>query len=260
MNKIRLGIVLAAFTLASFICVTWCFIHDPSDELLKISLGVKKPQILDRNNIPLNITYENRWNLHQIVPLEKIPTFLQQAFITSEDKRFYEHGGVDWLARLHALWGNVIGRKTRGASTITEQVVQMIHPKKRSLWSKWLEGWEAVLLERKVSKSQILEFYLNQVPYSKRNRGVVQGADYYFDHDVSLLNKKSMLALALIVKSPNRFDLHKNASLLVKDFSILAQKLHQKKVISDLELEDILNQNYMCEKMTEIIAISRIIY
>jgi penicillin-binding protein 1C len=242
MSKFRLIILLCVLFLGSFILLTLISINNPAQEFQEVYLQAKKPQILDRNNIPLNITFENEWNLHGFIKLEKVPSFLQQAFLLSEDKRFYDHKGVDWIARLSALKGNIFGKNTRGASTITEQVVQMIHPKRRNLWSKWIEGWEAKLLEKKASKSQIFEFYLNQVPYSKRNRGIIQGANYYFDHDISLLNKKSMLALALIIRAPNRLDLHKKPLSMQKSFLPLLHKLHKSQVINEDELNNIAAQ------------------
>jgi penicillin-binding protein 1C len=136
------------------------------------SAELKRVQVRDRRGIPLSVTYENDWNLHDLVALEAIPPLLRQAFVMAEDQRFYNHYGPDWSARLHAAWQNLRARRAvRGASTISEQTVRMLHPRPRTLWSRWLEGWEAQSLERRFSKEQILEFYLNQVPYSGRRRG-----------------------------------------------------------------------------------------
>ncbi len=168
---------------------------------------VSKPQLLDRHMKPITITYKNHWNMHDIVRLYEIPEFLQQAFIISEDKRFYDHHGVDWTARLHAVWQNIIAvGKVRGASTISEQTIKMLHPRSRTIWTRWLEGWEAVQLEKRFSKNEILEFYMNQVPYSAQRRGVVQAARYYFDRDLETLNQQEMMTLAVLVRAPSRLD------------------------------------------------------
>ncbi|MBT3259410.1 MAG: penicillin-binding protein 1C, partial [Deltaproteobacteria bacterium] len=88
--------------------------------------NIRKVQILDRDRIPLTVTYQNRWNIHDYVPLHGIPPLLQHAVVESEDQRFYQHHGVDWRARLMALFQNIRSfRAVRGASTITEQVVRM---------------------------------------------------------------------------------------------------------------------------------------
>jgi penicillin-binding protein 1C len=195
--------------------------------------NTRKVQILDRNGIPLTVTYQNRWNIHDHEPLHDIPPLLQQAFVVSEDHRFYQHHGVDWRARLMALFQNIKSfRAVRGASTITEQVVRMWCPRPRTLWSRWLEGFEAVALEKVFSKEQILECYLNQVPYAAQRRGVVQAARYYFDRDLDTLNQKETLTLAIMVRAPGRLDPHKSPERLEKPVLHLARKMLRGKLIS----------------------------
>lgn len=164
----------------------------------------------DRQGRPLTFSYHTHWNTSDTLPLHDAPELLQHAFVLSEDKRFFEHQGVDWIARANALWQRVRhGHFSRGgASTMTEQVVRMIHPRPRSFWSKWIEGLEALSLEMHVSKADILEFYLNQVPYAANRRGVVQAARYYFNRDADTLTTKEMLALAVLVRAPSKYDLY----------------------------------------------------
>ncbi len=176
--------------------------------LERMSGGARRLEIVDRNGVPLNVTYTNDWNLHARVRLHEIPEFLVTAFLYAEDARFFDHSGQDWQARLAALGQNLrAGSAVRGASTITEQVVRMLRPRPRTIWSRWVEGWEATRLEGSHPKQQILEFYLNQVPYAANRRGVVQAARYYFDRDLSALNHHEMLALAVLVRAPSRLDL-----------------------------------------------------
>ncbi len=170
------------------------------------SMEFHKRQFLDRNGIPLSVTFDNPWNVHDWLPLHDIPVLLQDAFIASEDRRFYQHHGVDWPARVHALMQNILAfRGVRGASTITEQVVRILHPRPRTLWSRWLEGFEATRLEQRFSKAEILEFYLNQVPYSRQRRGVLQAARLHFDRDLDTLSPAETLSLAILVRAPARF-------------------------------------------------------
>ncbi len=196
-----------------------------------------EPRYVDRRGELLSVTYENRWNVHDRVPLHEVPAILAEAFVTAEDKRFYLHRGVDWTARLHAAWMNLTSlRAVRGASTITEQAVRMIHPRPRTLWSRWVEGFEAMRLEKKFEKGEILEFYLNQVPYARLRRGVKQAAREYFDRDLDTLTPKETLALAVLVRSPSRLDLKKGTEAIEKPVQRLALRLHARGVISDLEL------------------------
>lgn len=206
-----------------FIGKTAIDFSSPYPDFHSIRSDAAYAQILDRNGHPLTFSYQNRWNTSDAIPLHEIPEFLQNAFILSEDKRFFEHHGVDWVARAHALWQRVrYSQASRGASTITEQVVRMVHPRPRSYWSKWIEGLEAFSLETHASKADILEFYLNQVPYAANRRGVVQAARYYFNRDVTTLSAKEMLALAVLIRAPSTFDLYEGKVKLGESVKRLA--------------------------------------
>lgn len=197
-------------------------------------------QILDRNGNPLTFSYQNSWNTYDNIALHEIPEALQQAFIVSEDKRFFEHGGVDWQARGSALWNRFAhGNYSRGASTITEQVVRMLHPRSRSYWSKWIEGIEAIALEMQVNKADILELYLNQVPYASNRRGVVQAARFYFNRDIATLSTKEMLALAVLVRAPSKFDLYSGKVQIDDSINRLATALVERKALDSAALENL---------------------
>jgi len=206
--------------------------------------GVRKPQLLDRSGNPLSISYQNRWSV-QTVSLHEIPALLQNAFIESEDRRFARHCGVDWPARMHALAQNLLAmRGVRGASTITEQVVRMLHPRPRTVWSRWLEGIEAGRLEKRFSKSEILEFYLNQVPYGHQRRGVVEAARFYFDRDPATLNVKESLALAVLVRAPSGLDLRQRHISLQRRLSRLAAHMRDEGLLSEAEYRGSLSEGF----------------
>lgn len=208
--KTRAGRLLPACVLAAgaaLFAATWLGLHPAPAALGDPEGALKRVQVLDRRGTPLSVTYENEWNVHDRVAFAEIPEFLRAAFIAAEDKRFFEHSGVDWRARAVAVAQNLGAlRVLRGASTISEQVVRILHPRPRSLWSRWLESFEAGALEGRFNKSQILELYLNQVPFSRRRRGIVQAARLYFDRDLATLSKHEMLALAVLVRAPGRLD------------------------------------------------------
>jgi penicillin-binding protein 1C len=188
--------------------------------------GIVKPVVLARDGTRLSVSLQNAWNTTDIVPLQDMPEFLKRAFVLSEDQHFYEHRGVDWSARVAASWQNLIhGEAVRGASTITEQVVRMLHPRRRTLWSRWLEGFEARRLESRFSKNEILAFYLNQVPYTDRRRGILQAARYYYDRDLGTLSKAEALSLVVLVRSPQGMDLRRNPKRAVQAINRLADRL-----------------------------------
>jgi penicillin-binding protein 1C len=212
-------------------------LHFVDDEL-------KKLQVLDRDGVPLSITYYNDWNIQEQRSLSDIPRFLLSSFVFAEDKRFYQHYGVDWWARLHGTWQNLLARRfVRGASTITEQVVRLLHPRPRTIWSRWIEGNEAVALEKRFSKEEILEFYLNQVPYGGRRRGVAQAARYYWDRDLDTLSKKEMLALAVMVRAPMKLDLRKNVKAPLAAIDRLSKQLAANGMITEEDFVETVADN-----------------
>jgi len=222
--------------------ITGLSLHAPPSSLQLNPDELEKYQLLDRHENPLTITYKNPWNIHYILPLAKIPEKLQTLFILSEDQHFYQHTGVDWLARFSAVKQNIrAGRVVRGASTISEQVIRLLHPRPRTLWSRWLEGFEAMLLEQQVSKAEILEFYLNQVPYAGQRRGIVQAAQHYFNRSLDTLNLQEMLSLVVLVRAPDRWDLYKRPQGIQAPLLNLAQRLQKIGIITETEYQQ-LNQ------------------
>ncbi len=207
--------------------------------------------LADRYGQPLAVTYQTDWNTTDSVLIHDIPPLLRAAFVLSEDKRFYDHAGVDWRARGSALLQNLrAGGTVRGASTLTEQVVRLLHPRPRTLWSKWVEGFDALRLERQADKAKILEFYLNQVPYAANRRGVVQAARYYFNRDLETLTPKEMLALAVLVRAPSGYDLYKHPQKIDAAIGRLADKLQQQGDLTATERVAVTGQVFNLEKPT----------
>lgn len=241
---LRVSVITITLLALTFTFKTILDIKPIPQTLIPDASDIRRVRVLDRNHEPLTVTYQNEWNTHDYVPLYEIPEFIQQIFIIAEDKRFFHHSGIDRLARFNAAWQNLRAMGgVRGASTITEQVVKMIHPRPRTIWSKWLEGIEAQAFERGFSKAEILEFYLNEVPYASNRRGIVQAARYYFDRDIDTLSRKEMLALAALVRAPSMLDMRKDSAPInapVKRLAMLAVKngiLDEKEAIAALKEE-----------------------
>ncbi len=202
----------------AFSVATWSSLAD--DASLNLKPGASTRILLDRQGHPLAEDFSG-WNVQSQIPLYNVPVRLQQAVLTAEDRRFFKHRGVDWLARTHAIWqGLRAGRSVRGASTITEQVVRMLVPRPRTLWSKWIEGFDARRLEARTTKSDILEFYLNQVPYAANRRGVVEAARYYFNRDLDTLDGREMLTLAVLPRAPSGLDPYRGGAKILDRRSI----------------------------------------
>lgn len=177
---------------------------------------------------PGNDSGRRRFNRHDRLAFHEFPRLLMDAFVIAEDKRFREHRGVDWLARIRAGWLNATRFKVvSGASTITEQVVKMLRPRPRTVWSRWIEGFEARALEDRVGKAGVLRFYLNQVPFAANRRGVAQAADYYFGRSLGTLNERELLALAVFVRAPSYLNPKTGAEdRLARRIDDLAQRMN----------------------------------
>lgn len=195
---------LGGFALLAFVAAT-ALSQRSLPERLEPPADASAPTVLDRDGRPLQLVHDGGWNHAQQLRLEQLPALLVAAVVGAEDRRFWVHGGVDWRARVAASWQNLrAGRAVRGASTLSEQVVRLLHPRPRNLWSRWVEGFEAMRLEARFSKHEILEFYLNQVPYGANRRGFVQAAQYYFGRSPETLAPREMLALAVLLRAPSR--------------------------------------------------------
>lgn len=251
-NKILLFCISTLLLLAAGLCLATYISLKPIEKTFHdIVSNTNAIRITDRHGLPLNISYQSQWNNFDYVPIYDVPDFLKTAFIYSEDKDFYNHQGLNWNARLSALWQNLRHRQVvRGASTITEQVVRTITPRPRTMWSRWLEGFESAALEKSVTKQDIFEFYLNQVPYAANRRGVLQAARYYFNRDLNTLSPKEMLALVVLVRSPTGYDLYKSPDTIEKPLSHLATAMHQDGLINDSDYKSATTDQLRLEKFT----------
>ncbi len=227
MYKVVRGIILGSvFLVTGVVGKTIYDFRLPPKHSFEVSGRVQRQLIVDRRGDRLVDTYDNRWNEFDQVAISAVPEFLVKAFLTSEDRKFYNHKGVDWQGRASALYAALRdGKIHRGASTMTEQVVRMLTPRPRTFWSRWLETWEAYALEARWDKITILEFYLNQVPYSGQRRGVNQASRYYFGRDIGTLNHAEMLSLAVLVRAPAAFDPKLYPARLIQRIEWLAKDM-----------------------------------
>ena len=141
--------------------------------------------------------------------LEEVPDNLVRAMLAAEDKRFFEHRGVDLLALSRAVFGNVRhGRVTSGASTITQQLVKISDPRPRTFSAKIVEAARALRLEQLWTKEEILEAYLNRIDFGNLNVGIAAAADFYFGKPPADMSDAEAAFLAGLPKNPNRLNPH----------------------------------------------------
>ena len=158
---------------------------------------------------------DEQWRM--FIELDEISPELKTAIIEKEDKYFYYHPGVNPFAVIRALFKNIIsGERTSGASTITMQVARMLNRKERSYWNKLVEMFNAMQLELKYSKEEILQLYLNKVPYGGNIEGVKAASVLYFNKLPNHLSLSECVALAVIPNDPSNLRPGRNNESIVK--------------------------------------------
>lgn len=169
---------------------------------------VQSIALLDRNGIPLRETRVQESFSHEL-QIADVPQGVINAVLAAEDKRFYRHHGVDWLATARALTnGMTRGHITSGASTITQQLVKISQRRPRTLWNKLAESMTALRLEQQWSKERILCAYLNRVDFGNLNIGLAAAADYYFGKPVADLSDAEAALLAGLPRNPRKLNPH----------------------------------------------------
>lgn len=160
------------------------------------------------------------------VSLTKIKKYTQDAFIAIEDERFREHFGVDVKRILGALWADLkSGSYEQGASTITQQLLKnTVLTREKKLKRKIQEAYLAIKLEQKLSKDQILEYYLNTIFLGGSANGIQAAAEYYFNKNVEELTLAESALIAGVNQSPSKYNpyfnedtpnVYKNRAVLV---------------------------------------------
>lgn len=142
-----------------------------------------------------------------VVPVNRMPRKLIQAFVAAEDANFYSHRGIDYFGIMRAAVKNLLSmRKKEGASTITQQVTKsMLLTSEKKFSRKIKEAILAKRMEERLTKDEILYLYLNQIYLGGGAYGVQAAAETYFGKDVDHLNLAEMAVLAALPKAPNSY-------------------------------------------------------
>jgi penicillin-binding protein 1A len=183
--------------------LAWVGAHLPPIQSLEIPPRPPTIQIVDMDNRPL----ARRGDLAgPPVSLRSLPSYVPNAFVAIEDRRFYHHYGVDPFGIARAFVANVLHRGVaQGGSTLTQQLAKNLFlTQERTLTRKLQEVLLALWLERKFSKTQILELYLNRVYFGSGAYGIEQAAQHYFGKPAKELSVAEAAMLAGLVKSPSR--------------------------------------------------------
>jgi penicillin-binding protein 1A len=143
------------------------------------------------------------------VKIENVPKNMKDAVLAIEDRRFYQHGGIDAKGVLRAIKNNVTGRAHEGASTITMQVAKNFFTSpngRRNIVTKVNEALLAVKIEHNLSKDQILELYINQIYLGQRSYGFAAASQMYYGKPLNKLNLAEAALLAGLPKAPSNYN------------------------------------------------------
>ncbi|WP_052360714.1 transglycosylase domain-containing protein [Oceanobacillus manasiensis] len=146
---------------------------------------------------------ENR----ELVSIDRIPNHVKNAFVAIEDRRFYDHAGVDLRSVMRAIVRDIVAmKKVEGASTITQQLAKnlFLHHDK-TIMRKTKEVMAAIYIEQNFTKDQILELYLNEIYFGKGIYGIETAANYFFSKPISELSIEEGALLAGLAKAPNGY-------------------------------------------------------
>lgn len=201
--------------------------------------NILNPTVLkDRDNKTFSEEY-TEWRKPLL--LSDIPTFMQQLFINSEDADFYEHIGFDLSGIARAfVQNNENGSASQGGSTITQQLVRMRYLSQEKTYErKLLEIFYAYELERKTSKDEILNMYLNEMYFANGAYGVNGAATYYFNKPVTHLSKAQMAFIAAIPNNPTIYDPLRHFENTKKRQERLLDKMTEKGIMSQQEAQKV---------------------
>lgn len=240
-RKLLLAVVLICLTAACIgSIVLWRTVPDPLPRVLAWPVS---PVLLDSEGhlIHARLSSNEEWCLP--IPLEEMGNWLPKVLVAVEDRRFYSHPGVDFLALGRAVFQNLRSRRVvSGASTITSQLVRLSYPRARVVSTKIQEFVGALKLERSLSKEQILEYYLNRAPFGGPIRGVEAASRMYFGKRAKELSLGEASLLVGLLKGPTLYrpDRNPRAALRRRQhiISLVAQKTGFPQDLTSLALNE----------------------
>ena len=228
---------LAVVILSLFVLIVYFSLQLPDDSNLKSY----KPDVMTRihdSNGQLVKEFSREYRI--FVPIENIPVSLKNAFISAEDKNFYNHIGIDPTGILRAIIRNSYyffsDKRPEGASTITQQVAKnFLLNDELSLSRKVKEALLAIKIDATLSKSRILELYLNQIYLGYGTYGVAAASNRYFKKSLEELDLSEVSFLAALPKAPSRYNPKKNYKKSFNRRNWVLKRMYINKYITEEE-------------------------
>lgn len=189
----------------------------------------------------------------KLIGPEEIPLCVKNAFIACEDKRFYEHKGIDIRRIIAAAFKNLKSSSfSEGGSTITQQLIKLTHlSQEKKISRKANEAWLALKLERELSKDEILTAYLNTVYFGSGAYGIENASNVYFGKSARELTLLEGAMLAGIIKAPSAYSPHKDMEKALTRRNYVLSRMREDGYITEDELKDALNEDIRIIKRTK---------
>jgi penicillin-binding protein 1A len=216
--------------------VVWAGAHLPAIQSLEIP---KRPPTIEIVGVDGSMLAQRGEMAGANVSLKDLPPYLPNAFIAIEDRRFYSHYGIDPIGILRAAVANLLHRGvSQGGSTLTQQLAKNLFlTQERTMQRKLQEVELALWLERKHSKAELLELYLNRVYFGSGAYGVEAAAQRYFGKSAKHVTLAEAAMLAGLVKSPSRLAPNRNPEGAEKRAQIVLAAMADAKFITDAQAQ-----------------------
>ena len=173
-----------------------------------------------------------------LVNYKDLPPHLIEAIISMEDNNFMKHAGIDIIGIFRGTIGNMLlGRRPRGASTLTQQVARgiVLKSRERTITRKLREIWITFQIEKRLTKEEIVTLYFNQIFFGHSVYGVQAASRFYFNKDVQDLNLAECAMLATLPPSPNTYSPINNPNISMQRHKVVIKRMNDMKFITQAE-------------------------
>lgn len=238
-RRILIGAAAALLLVLAATAVLWyrCGLHGcPDVDMLKGYMPDQASVLLDRDGEEVAKLFVTR---RVVVPVDSMPEHLLNAFVAIEDRRFWDHGGVDWRRVLGALVANVkSGGIEEGSSTITMQLARNVFPEQlpanqQTITRKLGEARVAREIEDRYSKREIMELYLNQIYFGSGAYGIEAAAEEYFGTSASQLDLAQSAMLAALPRAPSRLNPRADEEAALEGRALVLDRMAEQGLITE---------------------------
>ncbi len=251
---VKISFLLFLFLLTLLLIIFIYYAHDlPRPEKFTEKPFFQSTKIYDRTGKVLlySIYGEEK---RELIPLDRVSPYLKKAILASEDTRFYQHRGIDFKGIIRAILVDLkLKKPTQGGSTISQQLIRSSFlTRTKTLERKIKEIVLTVELERRYSKDQILEWYLNQIPFGENAYGVEAASQTYFKKSASDISIAEAAALAAMVPAPTYYSPYgPNKDQLLKRKDLILKRMSELGFIAQEELKNAKNEEVNFSPITE---------